>query len=97
MERDIFSHNFARKGLQKAFICSKLWSKVIRVFLYFRYRYLHRINSLTFYPILFERKTAAPFISLYAILKKRKTPIALQNAENLRHSPAEESLEEETP
>ena len=29
IERDIFSHNFARKGLQKAFICSKLWSKVM--------------------------------------------------------------------
>lgn len=29
----IFFHIiFARKGLQKAFICSKLWSKVIRVF-----------------------------------------------------------------
>lgn len=32
MEYDIFSHNFARKGLQKTFICSKLWSKVMSRF-----------------------------------------------------------------
>ena len=32
--------------------------KLFAFFLYFRYRYLHRINSLTFYPILFERKIA---------------------------------------